>query len=194
MQIVLQCHDSILQMDFFSFVIPFLSSLCSPFVTTFVLSSDYPFVTHDLDSACTIVTHPRIPVLGPEGCTMTHGLTTWLTLVAFICYRLCIFNYKYRVVAVVRPQSCLCPFLAIHCIPLNCCLTWAAMPSSEPQSHWITEPLHSRHHAHVEHTKTLQGLDMQQVYKQHVLLQSMCTHLQCRVEWYSEKWPQNVWK
>ena len=27
-----------------------------------------------VDSACTIVTHPRIPILGPEGCMMTHGL------------------------------------------------------------------------------------------------------------------------
>ena len=26
--------------------------------------------------------------------------------------------------------------------PLNLCLTWAAMPSSEPQNHWTTEPLH----------------------------------------------------
>ena len=33
------------------------------------------------DSYCTIMTHPRIPVLGPEGCTMTHELTLWLTLV-----------------------------------------------------------------------------------------------------------------
>ena len=34
-----------------------------------------------VDSCCTTMTHPRTPVLGPEGCTMTHGLTPWLTLV-----------------------------------------------------------------------------------------------------------------
>ena len=57
-------------------------------------------------------------------------------LFMLICYRLCLFNYKYRVVAVVRPQSCLCPLLAIQVIP------------SQPLSHlsyyallWITEPL-----------------------------------------------------
>ena len=38
-------------------------------------------------------------------------------LFMFICYRLCLFNYKYRVVAVVRPQSCLRLLLAIQVIP-----------------------------------------------------------------------------
>ena len=60
-------------------------------------------------------------------------------LFVLICYRLYIFNYKYRVVAIVRLQSCLHPSLAIHCIPLNFCLTWATTPSSEPQeplNHW----------------------------------------------------------
>ena len=67
------------------------------------------------DSHCTIVTHPRILILGPGGCTMTHGLIPWLTLLAYICYRLCVLNYKYPVVAVVAPQSCLHLYLAIHC-------------------------------------------------------------------------------
>ena len=33
------------------------------------------------DSCYTILTHPRTLVLGPEGCTMTHGLIPWLTTV-----------------------------------------------------------------------------------------------------------------
>ena len=55
------------------------------------------------DSYCTILTHPRILVLGPGGCTMTHGLIPWLTLFTLVCYRLRILNYKYPVVAVVGP-------------------------------------------------------------------------------------------
>ena len=39
-----------------------------------------------------------------------------------VSYKLCVFNYKYHVVAVVRPQSCLRPFLAITLIPLYLCL------------------------------------------------------------------------
>ena len=34
-----------------------------------------------IGSDCTTMTHPRIPILGPEGCTMTHGPTLWLMLV-----------------------------------------------------------------------------------------------------------------
>ena len=56
-----------------------------------------------VDSSCMIMTHARILVLGPGGCTMTHGLIPWLTLLAYVCYRLCILNYKYLVVAVVGP-------------------------------------------------------------------------------------------
>ena len=33
-----------------------------------------------------------------------------------VCYRLRLFNYKYRIVAVVRPQSCLHLLLAIQVI------------------------------------------------------------------------------
>ena len=33
------------------------------------------------DSYSTTMTHPRTPVLGPEGCMMTHRLTLWLTFV-----------------------------------------------------------------------------------------------------------------
>ena len=55
------------------------------------------------DSYCTVLTHPRILVLGPEGCTMTHGLIPWLTLFTLVCYRLRVLNYKYLVVAVVGP-------------------------------------------------------------------------------------------
>ena len=80
---------------------------------------------------------------------MTHGLIPWLMglshdspLFAYICYRLWLFNYKYHVVAVVRPQSCLRLLLAIQVIPLYLCLFWATMPSSEPQKHGTTEPLH----------------------------------------------------
>ena len=38
-------------------------------------------------------------------------------LFAHVCYRLCVFDYKYPVVAVVRPQSCLRLTLAIHYLP-----------------------------------------------------------------------------
>ena len=38
-------------------------------------------------------------------------------LFALICYRLCIFNYRYRIAAVARPQSCLHLLLAIQVIP-----------------------------------------------------------------------------
>ena len=55
------------------------------------------------DSSCTIMTHTRILVLGPGGCTMTHGLSSWLALFTLVCYRLCVLNYKYPVVAVVGP-------------------------------------------------------------------------------------------
>ena len=96
----------------------------------------------------------------------------WLTdllcdspLFVSVYYRLCVFNYKYHVVAVVRPLSCLSLFLAIHCIPLNFCLTWIAMPSSRTPNHRITEPLHTQHHSHIKHTKTLQGLDTSKYYK-----------------------------
>ena len=45
-------------------------------------------------------------------------------------------------------------------VPLNFCLTWAAMPSSEPLNHWNSEPpcIHS-YSAHIELLETLQGLD-----------------------------------
>ena len=46
-------------------------------------------------------------------------------LFAYICYRLCVLNYKYLVVAVVGPQSCLRLILAIHCFALYLCLVWA---------------------------------------------------------------------
>ena len=56
-----------------------------------------------VDSHCTIMTHPRNLVLGPEGCTMTHGLIPWLTLFTLVCYRLRVLNNKYLIVAVVGP-------------------------------------------------------------------------------------------
>ena len=121
----------------------FSSSLCSTFTTSFVPILDHSLWLILVDSSCTIMTHPRTPILGPEGCTMTHGPTPWLILVCtHIYYKLWLFNYKYHVVAVVRPQSCLRPLLAIQVIPLYLCLAWATMPSSWPWNHWTTEPLH----------------------------------------------------
>ena len=70
-------------MDYFllllSSFVPFLSSPLFHIWTTLCL------LIH-VDPPCTIVTHPRIPVLGPEGCTMTHGLIPWLTLFVYVCY------------------------------------------------------------------------------------------------------------
>ena len=40
-------------------------------------------------------------------------------LFAFVYYKLRVFDYKYPVVAVVRPQSCLRLTLAIHCLLLS---------------------------------------------------------------------------
>ena len=84
---------------------------CLSSIPTLVSPSSYPLcrfrtllcVLIYADSFCTIMTHPRILVLGPGGCTMTHVLIPWLTLFAYICYRLCVLNYKYLGVAVVGP-------------------------------------------------------------------------------------------
>ena len=89
-------------------LLPFLCYLFHPPLFPFHFSLLYCIRTDHcllicIDSWCTIVTHPRIPVLGPEGCTMTHGLTPWLLLCMYICYRLRVLNYKYPVVAVVGP-------------------------------------------------------------------------------------------
>ena len=95
-------HRNGLLFFFFSFTIPF-----SPLFPFRLFPLCWIRTIHCLlirvDSWCTIVTHPRIPVLGPGGCTMTHGLTLWLTLFVYICYRLRVLNYKYPVVAVVGP-------------------------------------------------------------------------------------------
>ena len=67
-----RCHDSDVGTDYFSFcyflpLFPFRRLPCFTFWTILCL-----FI--HIDSQCTIVTHPRTPILGPEGCTMTHGL------------------------------------------------------------------------------------------------------------------------
>ena len=77
----LPCHDPIIGMDYFFFC---LLLPCSPPISPLGPNSDYPLWLKYIDSYCTIVTHPRTPVLGPGGCTMTHGLTLWLIFV-YIC-------------------------------------------------------------------------------------------------------------
>ena len=112
----------------------------------FLLPLSFPF-HHDL-------------VHSSPGCSqlsMTHNddmpYYTWLTMTSsdiitydvggfsvthmfcHIYYKLYIFNYKYPVVAVVRPQSCLHLNLAIHkapcLLPLYICLYLAVKASSE---------------------------------------------------------------
>ena len=48
--------------------------------------------------------------------------------------------YKYPVVAIVGLQPCLHFYIAIHCLPLNFCLIWAATPSSKPFNPLTTDP------------------------------------------------------
>ena len=61
-------------------------------------------------------------------------------LFGLVYYRLWPLYYKYPVVAIVGLQPCLHSYIAIHCLPLNFCLTWAATPSSEPFNPWTTDP------------------------------------------------------
>ena len=73
------CRDPIVIMDYFFL---FLYSSIVPFhFNPFVLVSDYLLWLRHVNSCCTIVTHPRILVLGPGSCAMTHGLIPWLILV-----------------------------------------------------------------------------------------------------------------
>ena len=55
----------------FLFVTPSLSFPLFPFHHYLCSQCGLTFC----DSYCTMMTHPRTPVLGPEGCMMTHGLT-----------------------------------------------------------------------------------------------------------------------
>ena len=60
-------------------------------------------------------------------------------LFALIYYKLWIFNYKYHVVAVVRPQSCLHLLLAIQVIPsqlLSLLSYYTLLWITEPLNHW----------------------------------------------------------
>ena len=60
-------------------------------------------------------------------------------LFALIYYKLWIFNYKYCVVAVVRPQSCLHLLLAIQVIPsqlLSLLSYYTLLWITEPLNHW----------------------------------------------------------
>ena len=61
-------------------------------------------------------------------------------LFGLVYYRLWPLYYNYPVVAIVGLQPCLHSYIAIHCLPLNFCLTWAATPSSEPFNPWTTDP------------------------------------------------------
>ena len=99
-----RCHDSDVGMDYFSFLLYFPSHLWFPLrlIPLCRLWTSFCLLIYD-DSCCTVLTHPRTPVLGPEGCMMTHGLIPWLTLFTLVCYRLRVLNYKYLVVAVVGP-------------------------------------------------------------------------------------------
>ena len=92
-----------------------------------------------VDSCCTIMTHPRTPALGPGGVRWLMDLFCDSSLFTLVHYRLCIFNYKYRVVAVVRPQSCLRPLLAIQVLPshpLSLLSYYALLWTTEPLNHW----------------------------------------------------------
>ena len=77
----IQCHDPNIASDylFFSFVYPSLVPLSSH---PLFLNWTHLCLLIRVDSRCTIVTHPRTLVLGYDSCTMTHGLTLWLT---FVC-------------------------------------------------------------------------------------------------------------
>ena len=95
-----RCHDPNIAMDYTFSSIFSLVLLPSP--PLLPIRTILYLLIH-VDSRCMIVTHPRTPILDPEGCTMTHGLIPWLTLFVYVCYRLCVLNYKYPVVAVVGP-------------------------------------------------------------------------------------------
>ena len=136
-------------------------------------------------SSCFLLTHVPCSWLGLpfcDSCALTQTVLSWLILghlsqaleavwwlmdlihdsplFVLVYYKLWLFNYKYHVVAVVRPQSCLCPLLAIQVIPLSTSVSLELLHS--PLNHRTIEPqnpcIHS-YPAHVEHTKTLQGLD-----------------------------------
>ena len=95
-------------------------------------------------SSCFLLTHIPCSWLGLpfcDSCALTQTVLSWLILghlsqaleavwwlmdlihdsplFVLVYYKLWLFNYKYHVVAVVRPQSCLCPLLAIQVIPLS---------------------------------------------------------------------------
>ena len=68
------CHDSDVGTDYFFFCyLPFPPLFPLRLIPLYYIRTI--FCLHLLaDSLCTIVTHPRILILGPGGCTMTHSV------------------------------------------------------------------------------------------------------------------------
>ena len=69
------CHDSDIGTDYFLFLLYFPSHLLLSLhiIPLCRLWTSFCLLIY-ADSCCAVVTHPRTLVLGPEGCTMTHGL------------------------------------------------------------------------------------------------------------------------
>ena len=74
--VIISMHGHIF---FFS---PFLFPLFPLLLPTLFLFRTIACLLISADSYCTSMTHPRILILGPWGCTMTHGFVPWLT---FVC-------------------------------------------------------------------------------------------------------------